>query len=560
MPNLMMIWMSISLNLFLMGCHISEHLNLEDGASESKVTSLEDDYDSSKIFQSNLSLNSCAGGITSIYSCASTTSLKYEWYPDPVKCVKNTTYVKCPYGCSNNKCNNPDDPYRETGIKLKALRQLWSASNTDHLPINNHSVPSGYNTAENEGLLFYLYNDSLNNIPLYRLFSRGDHMISRSSNEGGYINEGILGYMSGRQLIGMKAIKRWYKGSIHDHRIGGADKNYSAQGYALDGTLGFGYEGQANNFTNNMIQIGNSKVVVGMSRGAGGSIWELRHNASGIWQNYVNTPDTGRQANIALFLQQNESPGSSYGSGCNLGDWKAPTESGDHYCGFVSGHANNKEDAAQCHGSPMIYFSSNNTEAYTASRPLIFRPHCAHGGGDTTPIMWNGFFSKRVEVGFGGRLGIIRVSTHSHFREATKGMANELSTPIFLDASFDRARVAEKDSNNNVRFTPIAEGIWHGPRDGHIVGALWCKSSNFKRCVGLYKRLDGTTSDLRADRNINRGVGEYGNYGYNYAHLASWVPVNNVPAGSDRVDVIYYVVGSEAEVHADMTWLARNYY
>ncbi|MBO1081713.1 hypothetical protein [Roseomonas haemaphysalidis] len=186
--------------------------------------------------------------------------------------------------------------------------------------------------------------------PLFRLSSGPDHMASALPNEGGYTNEGVLGYpfTNPGSLPGLNGIRRVYNGSDHATVATGT----GIAGYSDDGPIGnlYGY-------------MRYRTEVEAFQTCSGGAITEQSDLIAGgavarwWWNgiNFINTSDYGRYMQADIF-----SP---------IGDGRFfnPIEAGSLISNDVGG-----DPVLFRHGSPCVLANVSGNVHQTRAVPIDY--------------------------------------------------------------------------------------------------------------------------------------------------------------------------------------------
>lgn len=270
---------------------------------------------------------------------------------------------------------------------LDRLTRWWNPTRVDHMTLKTRETDPG---GAFEGQNFYIPRDNVSGThPLYRL--RGqvnqkvDHMDSTIHNEGGYINEGILGFPFANQKLGTVPLKRWYLQG-QDHLT--AFNEESPAGYQLEGPLGYGYP-RWGNVGENTATIQTAQVKLGINLVAGGAVSKLWWGG----KQFVNNSDYGRQIQVAFNLT-------------NTSEEYNPTEAGDKY-GWKTGEPN----PGFAHGSPLLSYSVNGNVLETKTAPLLWKPELVTGGPDQPALWKSGTIAKRIELNYQNYANLIHWQT-----------------------------------------------------------------------------------------------------------------------------------------------------
>ncbi len=231
-----------------------------------------------------------------------------------------------------------------------------------------------------EGQLYYAPDTSTSiRQPLYRLYNgSNDHMMSTSTNEGGYTLEGAIVYpwKAANAPQGTTQIFRGWNSSLPDHGlmvVGYLLSGYTAEyladryaypRYASDTSLGYTLTGAAITLTSNLI--------------SGGAV------SSWVWNNkeFVNMDDYGRLIQSSLSFQGQTSA--------------LPTEGGDKL--GPGTYADNR----YWHGSPLLSKSTTLSSAgktqTTRAIPLEWHMDVFGGATDKVVVYRDWYLGKNVTL------------------------------------------------------------------------------------------------------------------------------------------------------------------
>jgi hypothetical protein len=311
-----------------------------------------------------------------------------------------------------------------------------------------------------DGAIFYVpMNEHLDlgSVPLYRLFNGYDHMVSLDPDEGaaqGYHVEGILGYPFDLQQAGTSELIRTYNPSTGHHSLRNSTGLETEQGY-IDQPLGvYGYPRYYNHGTQ-LLSLTGGGITADSNEVAGGSLWHWTWNGVQV----INNWDYGRQIQTDIFPF----------------DYANPTEAGDTW--------SNDPRPAVNHGSPLGLAENNGRTQSTRSITLEYDPdgsqQCYYqppvgpcpgfGGGPNNPVLWRDvMLGKDVTLDFNG-LG--PVALYSTFMQVPKALASGTGREIpviYARASFYRmftydaeaGRLQENPcSNGSVAISPNYGGV-----------------------------------------------------------------------------------------------------
>jgi hypothetical protein len=276
-------------------------------------------------------------------------------------------------------------------------------------------------------------------IPLYRLFhaAAGDHMDSTSPTEGGYQNEGPLGFPFSSPSVGqgLQQVLRTFNTCNGDH--GTRSKHEPPRPCERDEPMaGYAWPRFLNQNTS-MLELAGGGVTFRSNRVAGGAGFHWVHrNASGVAVQYVNNRDFGRQMQSAVFFTRD-------------GRTVNPTEGGDRYSDYTRpGWAR--------HGSPLQRTATNlsTLTQTTRSVPLEWEPE-KYGGDADHPVVYKDMaLGKDITLNWGGLGPVARYST-SFTSPALANATIEIPT-AYLRAEFDRYYTY--DAVGNVR-TQVFPGV-----------------------------------------------------------------------------------------------------
>jgi hypothetical protein len=411
-------------------------------------------------------------------------------------------------------------------VAMNIVGRWWLGGPTDHMSSTNPAEQPGGGTFE--GQTFYLpAGAAAGRHPLYRLFSSPafDHMDSTVAGEGGYSTETTLGYAFDGQVSGTAPVRRWYRGTWADHLTAFNGENPS--GYALEGTLGYGYPRWGNQGEPQFACQGSQVRIVG-NYAAGGAISEL------WWNNkqFVNDWDYGRQIQIAFNLQL-------------PGETDNPTEAGDKY-GWPG-----VKPAGWAHGSPLLHAGVSGTTLTTTCRPLQWSPE-NFGGGSNNPVVWNGTISKQVDLDFAGSPRILRWITTVNFPSSSSFLDMEIVT-AYLNDEFRRfwAYDAAADGLSEMTGAVPNGGCLDPSADARLrpgAGGVMISTNDTAYALGVYRKDPGNNFGLC--KFIGGSTGKYGGSTTKWNCL--YRPGGAGVTAGPHSFTVYLVVGTVAQVRADM--------
>jgi hypothetical protein len=386
-----------------------------------------------------------------------------------------------------------------------------------------------------EGQMFYVPALSApDNRPLYRLYNplTDDHRDSLSSSESGFQSEGTLGYPFKTQLPGTQALRRDATGSATFSNaptssppasLGGSLPGTTSADAGTGAVLGYGFPRYANAGVSRLAVEGREvKLVANLV--AGGAVAELTWNG----KQFINNYDFGRQIQMAINLSH---------------DAEAinPTEAGDLY-GYPG-----SASVAWAHGSPLISAVVRGTTLATRCHPLQWKPQ-NWGGGAGNPVMWQGAFSKRVDLDFGGSPHVIRWISIVEFPSAEPFVNMEVVT-AYLNAEFTRFYAYDAPTAAATEMTSLVpNGSCIDPaQDARLrthAGGVILATSDGAYALGVYRK--GTDNAFGLCKFL--GFGGSGQYGFSTTKWnVLWRPPQGVQAGIRSV-TCYLLVGTLSQV------------
>lgn len=311
-----------------------------------------------------------------------------------------------------------------------------------------------------DGAIFYVPmkdHPAIGTVPLYRLFSGDDHMVSLDPHEGeaqGYHVEEILGYPFVARQPGASELIRTYNPSTGHHSLRNSTGLDTEEGY-VDQPLGvYGYPRYYNR-SEHLLSLTGGGVTVDSNEIAGGALWHWTWNGIQV----INNWDNGRQIQTDVFPL----------------DYANPTEAGDTWSGYPT--------PALDHGSPVGLAENDGLTQRTRAITLEYDPdgtqQCVYqqpagpcpgfDGGPNNPVVWpDVMLGKDLTLDFHG-LG--PVALYSTFMQVPKALAvgtgREIPV-IYARANFYRmftydaetARLQENPCTNGaVTTTPNYGGV-----------------------------------------------------------------------------------------------------
>lgn len=243
---------------------------------------------------------------------------------------------------------------------------------------------------------WYIARDNLaGTAPFHRLIGMNDHMDSDDPNEAaslGYTHELTHGYPWTSQLPGTRAITRYLRGDIFDHRT--ALNNVTPAGYAFDrrwdtgsGVPRYGYQrfDTKLQFCDVLAagykeSISNTKMKVDFNKIWGNAIGRI------TWKP-TNTQLVREQ--IGAMVQSTLFNSTSNGNCCKYN----PTQSG----GADNANFGNTRRWA---GSPVLSSSISGTTHTTEVKPLQYSFNEWTGTDAYSPLMWRGTFRRTTRLGY----------------------------------------------------------------------------------------------------------------------------------------------------------------
>ena len=422
----------------------------------------------------------------------------------------------------------------------------WWVNNSDYMTSTNPAEQPPGSTFN--GQMYYVPSAHGSGVhAVFRLVSPSgtDHMDSLSSNEGGYTNEGILGYPYDTQVTGTCALDRWVSGITGDHATAFCGENLSGSGYSLAGSLGYGYPRYGNTGVQ-LVSVAGSQVTVKANLVTGGAVWELWWNG----KEFINDHDFGRQLSWSIFLTPQ--PETDYN----------PGEVGDIYGGNAVAVPpfGLPVPAGWAHGSPLIAYSVVGTTLQTTTQPLDYDPR-PFGGGPNNPVLWKGTFAKEVDLDFSGDPNIIRWTTQVTLPSAQSYVDLQILNAA-LNSEFNRfyAYNATTDTLTNMTSLVPVGNCLDPSQDARLnpsAGAGIAATQNGAYALGIYRSNQNVANDGFALCNFLNlgGSGQNGNA--TSGPVLLYRPAAGLGAGSYSWTV-YVLVGSLNTVRSKARWLYRN--
>ena len=322
----------------------------------------------------------------------------------------------------------------------------------------------------NDGAVFYLPWASASNVTakLYREDNGNgvhyrDSMDSPSPGEGGYHTEGIIGVPWTVQKYPWLLPLRRYRDTVtNDHGsfgyvVDGPQYDAPLPNYVGEEILGWGYRRWFNTALVPQA-VSSSRLSVTCNAAAGGAVWEYLYSAGdGAAVQFVNSHDTGRLMQAAMFLYSSTSPGSM--------QFVNPTEAGDCLAaGCAAGPAT--ADPQDYHGSPLAgYWTSGNASSpvvHTRAVPLAWSPNggdTAMGGatefsfgidGDPNPVAFvDMLIGKDMELEYRGMPKVARYTTTLQYPSPIQFAALQIPA-LYLRPNFNNISIYDAPSGKLV--------------------------------------------------------------------------------------------------------------
>lgn len=259
--------------------------------------------------------------------------------------------------------------FAETDASMRAqqidLNILWEVKvgANDGMTTTNYSEAAAYPMI---GQMYYVPKDSsASKNPIYRLFNRMDHILSTSSDEGGYLQESIMGYpwKKANKPTGTANMLRGFNSSTGDHAA--MSNGYMIPRYSIENFVDnyYAYHRYGGNETK-LYELAGSKINIKSNLVAGGGLW----NWTWKGKQFLDTLDYGRFIQSSLSID-----------GCQA----LPTEAGDCYAD------SNKQFM---HGSPIQSYSNVITASSkiqnTLAIPLEWQNFKYNGNVTHTPTLY----------------------------------------------------------------------------------------------------------------------------------------------------------------------------
>lgn len=420
------------------------------------------------------------------------------------------------------------------------------------------------------GEVFYLSQNPVGGSAIHRLWNQStDHMISLTSNEGGYTDEGLIGHAWASQLTGMDQITRTVNAGDHDVRNmfltedGFADEPFTAFAYPRYGAM-----------NESLLSLTDGNVTIKSNVIYGGVLWEWWWGGQQFLNHPISTCATDHNPNGVIGVCKNDGvtavdpdgipdAGRQIQSDFRAFDWGVgtpnnppnPTEGGDGWG----------------HGSPILSAYNNGSTQITSTSPLEFA-HLDQGADSvgatpSTPVVWPGIkLGKAVTLNFQNRGPVAYYETQITLPRATSSGAIQMPS-AYLRATFNRSY------SYDPAITALTELTSHADLSGcdgqHLVtdipiGGVILSTAGQDYAMGMYAgktSSGGTVSYFDLYKGMCWTTEGTGENDYNTWGMLAYRDTNSgaLPAGPSSYHV-WIISGALSDVTQQMDWLYANGY